>query len=1038
MVSYLDRAFSLRWPFSGCAAGPRRSSASTSRLLAQQLPVVALAVVHVALVWPALAAESAGIEFFEKRIRPVLVEHCYDCHGPDADEPGGGLRLDSRAGWMKGGQSGPAIVAGKPEESLLIRAVRRAEKDSAMPPETPLSAAVLADLIAWVKMGAPDPREGTVPPANAAPAKPAIDLNSARQQWAFRKPEKPPLPALRDSTWPQNEIDRFILAKLEAAGIKPAPPADPAVLIRRLTFDLTGLPPTVAEVTEFVRACSPSPPLPLSPSLRSEGERGRGGEGEKAIEQLVERLLASPHYGEKWGRHWLDVVRYADSLDSRGMGQPGDILDAWRYRDWVVSALNRDLPYDEFIRQQIAGDLLAKREWDASKVVATGMYAIGNWGNGDSDKQKVYSDIVDDQIDVTARAFLGLTLACARCHDHKFDPISTADYYSLAGFFYSSRILDKFAAPTAGEALMRIGLLSADEQQRRNDLLAQIAAIDAKLAGGLTPLSQKRENIAGNPGLVAWTVSGADNPSLTINTTADAQKFITITLPGKAICVHPGPKQVVTAVWQSPLAGKVMVSARLSDADGNCGNGIDWSLRHGSKQLAGGSIDNGQSGVVPTIETDVRPGELVRLVIAPRGEYSCDSTQVEFVVREAGGESRTWDLRAALIDSPLELPQALDLARTAMTVCSGDSEALSDKLPDKQPLIAERERLNRELPELVQCQGLQDGGIPGTAYEGFRDARIHVRGSYARLGERAPRQFPALFGAPVPTVEGSGRLQLAEWIASPGHPLTARVIVNRVWQHHFGAGIVRTANNFGKLGDPPTHPELLDWLATWFVEHGWSLKELHRLICTSATYQQSVQSSKFKVQGSESAPTLNIEPGTLNSGSADPDNRLFSRASRRKLSAEELRDALLVSGGRLDRQLGGPSVRELDAPRRTLYLTTVRSDRTSYQMLFDGADPSTIVEKRNDSVVAPQSLWLLNQTLVLAQAQALAARMARDAPADVASRVDWLTRQVFVRPATAAETALVTETIARAADQKRAWEQVCHALLCSNEFAFVD
>ena len=919
---------------------------------------------------------------------------------------------------MKGGRSGPAIVAGKPEESLLIRAVRRAEKDSAMPPETPLSPAVVADLTAWIKQGAPDPREGTVPIAAASPAKTAIDLAVARQQWAFRKPVRPPAPVVRDTTWPKSDLDRFIHAKLEAAGLAPAPAADPAVLIRRLTFDLTGLPPTAQEVDDFVRSFSPSPPLPLSPSLRSEG--GRGSVGEKqAVAALVERLLASPHYGEKWGRHWLDVVRYADSLDSRGMGQPGDILDAWRYRDWVVNAFNRDLPYDEFIRQQIAGDLLAKREWDASKVVATGMYAIGNWGNGDSDKQKVYSDIVDDQIDVTARAFLGLTLACARCHDHKFDPISTADYYSLAGFFYSSRILDKFAAPTAGEALMRIGLLSADEQQRRNDLLAQIAAIDAKLAGGLTPLSQKRENIAGKPGLVGWTVSGADNPSLTINTTADAQKFITITLPGKAVCVHPGPKQVVTAVWQSPLAGKVTVTARLSDADGNCGNGIDWSLRHGSKQLAGGSIDNGQSGEMPSIEADVQSGELLRLVIAPRGEYSCDSTQVEFVVREAGGESRTWDLRAALVDSPFELPQSLDLARTAMTVCSGDSEAFNDKLPDKQPLIAERERLNRELPELVQCQGLQDGGIPGTAYEGFRDARIHVRGSYARLGELAPRQFPALFDAPAPTVEGSGRLQLAEWIASPDHPLTARVIVNRVWQHHFGAGIVRTPNNFGKLGDPPTHPELLDWLANWFVEHGWSLKELHRLICTSATYQQSCQADAAAWQ-------------------ADPDNRLFSRASRRKLSAEELRNALLVAGGRLDRQLGGPSMRELDSPRRTLYLTTVRSDRTSYQMLFDGADPSTIVERRNDSIVAPQSLWLLNQPLVLAQAQALAARMSREAPADVAGRVDWLARHLFARPATAAETALVTETIARAADPAKAWEQVCHALLCSNEFAFVD
>jgi hypothetical protein len=388
-------------------------------------------------------------------------------------------------------------------------------------------------------------------------------------------------------------------------------------------------------------------------------------------------------------------------------------------------------------------------------------------------------------------------------------------------------------------------------------------------------------------------------------------------------------------------------------------------------------------------------------------------------VREVGGQSRSWDLRSALVDSPAELPQSLDLAKSAMTVCSGDSEAFNSALPDKQPLVAERERLSRELPELVQCQGLQDGGIPGTVYEGFHDARIHVRGSYARLGELQPRRYPALFDAPPPQFEGSGRLQLAEWIASPDHPLTARVIVNRVWQHHFGAGIVRTPNNFGKLGEPPTHPELLDWLAVWFVEHGWSIKELHRLICTSATYQQSCQAD---------AATL----------AADPDNRLFSRANRRKLAAEDLRDALLVAGGKLDRSLGGPSVPRLDSPRRTLYLTTVRSDRTSYQMLFDGADPSTIVEKRNDSVVAPQSLWLLNQPFVVAQAQSLAERMARDAPATAEGRADWLARQLFCRPATETEKKLIADTIARSADPARSWEQVCHALLCSNGFAFVD
>jgi hypothetical protein len=907
----------------------------------------------------AFAVEPGGVEFFEQHVRPVLVEHCYECHGEEKQK--GGLRLDSHAGWQKGGESGPALVPGKPEDSLLIKAVQRLDKDLAMPPKKELPASAVQDLIAWVKHGAPDPRTGDAE-TQSAKAAPTIDYAAERKKWAFRAPEKPPVPAARDGFRVQNEIDAFIAARAPSQ----APPADARTLLRRLSFDLTGLPPTPVETDWFELAHRRDP--------------------QAAVAQLVDSLLASPHYGEKWGRHWLDVVRYADSIDSRGMGKEGDIMDAWRYRDWVVNAFNRDLPYDQFITHQIAGDLVAARAWDAEKVIATGMYAIGNWGNGDSDKQKVYTDIVDDQIDVTGRAFLGLTLSCARCHDHKFDPITAADYYGLAGFFFSSHILAKFSPPTDGEKLMRIALLSPEEKMQRETLQRQLAAIDAQLTSGLRPLTEEKRDVLSKAGLHARTPKGKDNPSVVVNTTEAEVKFLTVTLPGRALAVHPGPQAPVSAVWKAPVSTRVKISARLHDADGKCGNGIEWALRLGARTLGSGTMDNGGSAAFPETELDVAAGDLVRLVVSPRGEYTCDSTQVDFVVRAA---DRDWDLRRALLAA----------ADEGFTICEGDGERFSGETKDPA-LEQRRAELAAQLTPPPMCQGLQDGGVPGSPYAGFHEARLHVRGRHDRLGEVVPRRFPRLLADGAPPIEGSGREALARWVASPENPLTARVMVNRIWQHHFGgAGIVRTANNFGKLGEPPTHPELLDWLARRFIEEGWSVKAMHRLICLSATYQQSCTGS-------------------------DVENRNFSRQNRRKLTAEELRDALLLAAGRLDRTRGGLSVNDLNTPRRTLYLTTVRSDRTSYQMLFDGADPTSIVEQRTDSVVAPQALWLLNHPFVRAQSAALAQRLPEQ------DRLAWLTRELFSRLPTAAERALVGET--------PVWERVCHALLCSNEFAYVD
>ena len=947
------------------------------------------AFIALAIAGPAVAQQKDDLEFFEKRVRPVLVEHCYDCHGPEKQK--GGLRVDSKAALAKGGDNGAALVPHDAEKSLLIQAVRYTDKDMAMPPSKDgskkLPASVIADLETWVNRGAADPRNEEA----GAIAKPAFDYATERKKWAFQNPQRPVPPKVAQAEWVRTPVDAFVLAKLEASALPPAAPADARTLVRRMTFDLTGLPPTVEEVRAFEEAVA----------------RDRG----RAVSELVERLLASPAYGERWARHWLDVVRYADSIDSRGSGEDGDIVDAWRYRDWVVEAFNKDLPYDQFVAQQIAGDLLAHEQWDPAKVIATSVFAIGNWGNGDSDKHKVYTDIVDDQVDVVGRAFLGLTVACARCHDHKFDPISTADYYALAGFFFSSHILEKFQPPTNGEKLMRIPLESPQEKKNREGWKRQLAAVEEKLKGGLQPLTEFVPKVAGKDGLLGLKPKTVDNPSLVMNTTDQDQAFITIKLPPRAIALHPGPQSPASLSWRAPKAGTYSVRGRLRDVDPNCGDGIEWLVRGAGTTLASGTMGNGGEADLPTKQVMVREGELVQLAIRPRGEYTCDSTQVEFVV--SSGSGRTWDVREVLTRATGTVTQPID---EVWWVGEGEGDRLSEDRADLRELKAERDRLRAQLAPPPMTQGLQEGGIPGTAYAGFHHARIHVRGRYDRLGEVQPRGFPAIFAAQPPTVTGSGRLALAKWVANAENPLTARVMANRVWQHHFWEGIVRTPNNFGKLGEAPTHPDLLDWLAREFIESGWSVKHLHRLILLSSAYQQSSRSEL--------------------SGARDPDNRLFGRQHRRRLSAEELRDALLAVSGTLDRKIGGPAVRDLNSARRTLYLTTIRSDRATYQMLFDGADPTGIVEKRTDSVIAPQALWLLNHPFASAQAAALARLAKTQGGQEADAVIRWLFERLYGRQPTPEETGLISPLLEPRSE--RAWERLAHVLLCANEFIYLD
>jgi hypothetical protein len=750
----------------------------------------------------ARAADPTAADFFEKEVRPILAEKCQSCHGEK--KQGGGLSLANRAAALKGGERGPAFVPGKPGESLLLRAVSR-QGDLKMPPKEKLTDKEIEKLTRWVARGA------AWPEANGANA-----TGGPREWWAFKPVREPRVPAVKNGRWPRSDLDRFVLAELEKRRITPAGPADRRTLLRRATFDLTGLPPTPEELDAFLKDDSPD-----------------------AYEKVVDRLLASPAYGQRWARHWLDVVRYADYHDGnpKARNPVCEPLEAWRYRDWVVQSFNRDLPFDQFIRHQIAGDLLPPpggKQPYADGLIATTFLVNGAWDRGDADKEKMVSDMVDDQIDTVGKAFLGLTLGCARCHDHKFDPVSQTDYYALAGIFYSTRMLTELGTKGGEITLQRRPLVPQDLVEKRTRRLKQIAGLNAILAD---------------------------------------------------------------------------------------------------------------------------------------------------------------------LDKKTPKPPADD--------------------PTRELLVETRDRVQKELlPEPPLALAVSEGGVPGGLFPKIQDVPVHIRGSYTRLGPVVPRGMPKFFaGENQPKItSGSGRRELAAWVASRDNPLTARVIVNRVWAWHFGTGLVKTPNNFGLLSEPPSHPELLDWLAAKFVQDGWSLKKLHRRILLSATYGQS-----------------SVVPREVLAH--DADNRWLGRFTPRRLEAEAIRDAMLSVAGRLDPTPGGPATHDLNTPRRSLYVQTARWDRSNFATLFDAANPDASVEKRDVSTVAPQALFLLNHEFVLSQAKHLAERVTHEEPKDEVARVHRLFRLAFNRRPTAEELEIARRVVAGAAT---GWADLAHVLLCSNEFVYLD
>jgi mono/diheme cytochrome c family protein len=775
---------------------------------------------------PKARADEAGVAFFETKVRPILVEHCFKCHGPDSGEGKAELRVDSLESLLQGGVSGPAVVRGEPDRSPLILAVRHVGNVS-MPPKKRLAQREINALAAWVKMGAPWPASANSL-TSARPAGNPKDFDEqARGFWAFQRPLVPTPPPVVDTKWPRSPIDHFILAKLEAAGLRPAPPADKRTLLRRTTLDLVGIPPSALEIDDFLR-----------------------DDSDQAFERVVDRLLASARYGERWGRRWLDIVRYADS---NGMDDNLAYSDAWRYRDYVIASLNADKPYNQFVQEQLAGDLLAEAEPSrrAELLVATGFLAIGPKMLAEDDPVKQEMDIVDEQLDTTCRVFLALTMACARCHDHKFDPLPTRDYYALAGIFKSTQTMISFR-------------------------------VDSK--------------------------------------------------------------------WNTTGLGKSQQAVRLEELE----QIID---RHDN------ALVNGNTNKMPADERARHTG----LLEDAKKEYAA-------------------------------IPKAISVAEGKV----GDLE-------------------------------------------------VFQRGNHLARGPLSPRRFPTILAGanqPLMSSSHSGRLELARWITDPRHPLTARVIVNRVWRWHFGQGIVASVDNFGKLGQLPSHPELLDWLATRLIADGWSLKTLHKRILLSRVYQSST--------------ARNDQTALI-----DPEDRLLWRTPRRRMEAEVLRDSLLATSGQLDTTMGGTLLASApfenlsvsgmvrnpqlyQSSRRSVYLPVLRSALYELFQAFDFPDPAVSNGDRATTTVASQALFMMNGQIVERVSRRLAEVLLSDASRTDRDRLQEACARIFGRPAVPVELSEWESFLGRYqsaaslagenAERRRllAWQGLCRALLSSNEFVYVN
>ena len=1059
-----------------------------------RLPIAPFVCLSLALATAAPAED--GIEFFERQVRPILVARCHECHKSTLPEPKGKLTLDSLAGVLKGGETGPAIVPGKPKESLLVDAINHGDLYQ-MPPKTKLPPEEIAVLTKWVELGAPWPKDA----ASTGPAETASTFDLAQRKaehWCWQPIANPAVPQIRNpqSAIP-NPIDAFVLAKLQAKGLSLSPPADPRTLLRRVYFDLIGLPPTPQEVEDFIQ-------------------------GKESYEAVVKKLLASPHFGERWGRHWLDLVRYAES---RGHEFDPNIPNAFEYRDYVIRALNEDVPYDQFVIEHVAGDLLErprlhpKEGWNES-IIGTGFWFLGEWIHSPVDIRKDECDRVDNQIDVFSKTFLGVTVSCARCHDHKFDAISQADYYALAGYLQSSSYrLTRFET-WASDRKTEADLAALDAKYRAEIAAAAAKPIEPKIDELAKRLSADAEKLGQNElGVMHSDLNGCETIADYSNLPAgdwrgEGPAFGSgPVLPGTLVVGAEGGPLIEVAAYGAarlnPFFANLGVAAPGEGDQGRLAGWLragqtlktpKWTLQSGhvhyliegaghvyaavdSHAMINGPLHNeltkhtGGNSDLPTrwITHDLSryAGHRVHLEFSPKeGEDFRILQVVEGPQRPKAPENRA----NALVSKGLTIEQARELIRKTLILLADDKIAAGPQPQDRAALanwlIAAADvaaRPPKLLADLVaeyaaQREKLQnnlqaDSRVCLAMWEGTpTDEHLLIRGNHRTVGPVVPRRFLEASGGREPPeaqqASGNTRLDLARHLVDPANPLTSRVMVNRVWHHLFGRGIVPSVDNFGVLGQPPTHPELLDHLAHRFMQDGWSLKRLIRSIVLSETYKQA--------SGGREPPEAD---GAF---TADPQNLLFHRQNLRRLEGEAIRDAILTVSGRLDRTQFGPSVPVHLTPfmqgrgrpgtsgpldsngRRSIYIAVRRNFLPPMMLAFDTPIPASTVGRRNTSNVPAQALILMNDPFVAEQAGVWAKTLLADRSlATPEARIRRMYLEALSREPTAAETAAAkafldaqTREYGLSADaarsDTRAWADLGHVLYNVKEFAFIN
>ncbi|MEZ6061063.1 MAG: DUF1553 domain-containing protein [Planctomycetaceae bacterium] len=935
-----------------------------------------------------LRAADERIEFFEKKIRPVLVKHCYSCHAADAENIRGGLLLDSKAGWQAGGESGPAIVPGNPDEGLLLEALRHESFE--MPPDRKLPDDVIADFERWIKDGAVDPRTDGV-----ALERGTIDLAAGRSFWSFRALERPAIPSSGQS-WARTDIDRFVAEHDSRQGVSPVGDASAEEVARRMYFVLIGLPPTPDDLDVFRADWDQNP--------------------DAAVSNLADELLASPRFGERWGRHWLDVVRFAESS---GGGRSLMFPDAWRFRDYVIASFNDDKPFDQFVREHIAGDLLPWEtpEQHDAQVTGVGYLTLGPTNYEMQDKELLRMEVVDEQIDTLGRTFLGMTLGCARCHDHKFDPVPMTDYYALAGIFRSTKTLVPGNVSGYVTTSLKSGVDAEEQaewQRREADLLARIKALKEQVT---SPDLAKTAGIdpASLPGIVVddafakftgqWTDSTHSPPYVGEGYRHDGNDK-----SGKSVRFEV----------MLPESGRYRVHLAHNASASRCSS-LPVHVEH-----AGGTA-------VATIDQrkTTEPDGVFSFV----GEYQFEAGDAAVISINAEESSAGY----IIVDAVQFLPVSDDAPLADRVTAEEEKQQAALR----SELAKQEEKLKKHVaakPKIPQSMAVIDEAVPG-------DWHLHIRGGIRNLGPLVPRGFVSVAspqldesGAAVPAsipANQSGRRELAAWVASPDNPLTSRVFVNRVWQYLIGEGLVRTPDNFGATGRPPTHPELLDHLATTFVDDDhWSVKKLIRRIVTSRVFRLSSTAPADLVQ-------------------ADPENLHLTRAFRRRLDAEALRDAILHVSGQLDLSTkGGLTIGRISTydngyehdmyskSIRSVYVPFFRNSMLETFEVFDIANPNLVTGRRTSSTLPSQALYLLNSPFVLTQSELAARHFLATQSADTAAldvMIEAAYRRTLGRRPSELERRTMAEFFAeRDAAATDGWTAVFQSLFASVDFRYLD